>query len=205
MKRNLASLVLVISFLIVGLAGSGCATYKNVTLNCKPVTDYPAGARLDLKVALVLQNEFAGGVVFERPPESVYPGMRFSAPKSLEGSAEALMRALFSDVQIIQGPAVITPATCNATIRPHIASVEEVATLKGGLTLFLEWTVARPNGELVWKKTIKGEGVGSQSEKTLFQRALDDVFHRSYDQISTSPEIRALAQQRPAGAIKAAN
>jgi hypothetical protein len=177
---------------LLGLLGSGCtSTYK---IKCDAVTSYPTGTHLDSSVVLVLENDFAGGVVWTRKSITLSPPMSYTAPGSLEKSAEALTRALFRQVQLCKGSAPNAPPECDALVKPHVVSVEEAWDVKGGLTIFLEWTVTRPNGQLVWKKTIKGEGIGAVSVNPLFQRAITQAFQESYAQMSTSPEIRALAR-----------
>lgn len=195
MKKQLTVIVFLIALLLVALAGSGCASapYK---LKCKPIANYPARRPMNLNVALVLQNEFTGGVVYKRPRILLNPPQSFTAPGSLEHSAEALARALFSHVQVVKGPSPTIPQNCDLVIKPHVTSVQESWELKGGIILFLEWTVTRPDGQLVWEQTVKGESTGSAWLGPLFHRAIDEAFHHSYEEMSASPEIRAVAEDR---------
>lgn len=194
MKTVTQHFVFVILVLLFALVGTGCSS-MNYKLKCRPVESYPMAAPIDASVLLVLEDEFAGGVVYTQQrfgPRDI----NFSAPGSLNVSAESLTRALFSKVQVISGPSDKVPTACDAVITPRVVKVVEASDLKGGLTMFIEWTVVRPNGELIWKKTVKGEGVGGVMVKTVFQKALNDAFRRSYEQMFTSPEIRAITSKK---------
>ncbi len=190
-KRNLLLAVL----LLAGAFCSGCVTtYK---LKLKPVTEYPAVEPVDMSVGLLLEGEFAGEkrILFER-----FDGLRlfkFQAPgPALGDSAESLLRAAFREVHPVKSSSAadFVPPTCSAIIKPHVLKFEdEVGVLAANVIVYLEWTVTKPNGDLVWKKAFRGEGSGGVLPKTQVQRALEAAFATSFTNIHHAPAIRALA------------
>ena len=75
----------------------------------------------------------------------------------------------------------------------------------------LEWTVTTFQGELIWVETVTGTATGSPSFKVgaalrgkaleglrqeiraQMDAALADLFHRSFEEITRSPEIQRVA------------
>jgi hypothetical protein len=186
----------VASIVAVGFLCCGCMSdYK---LKLKPITGYPEVDRLDMKVNLVLENEFTEGGTMYRT-ESGLQNHRFNASGPvLTKSAEALACAVFRDVHVVNSmsAAMNEPAGCNAIIKPHLPEGKfEISGVCGGVILSMEWTVTRPNGDLLWKKNFGAESSKGTWPGTHVQDALEQIFATSFTNIYQSPAIRALAKQ----------
>lgn len=181
---------------VLAIICSGCTTNYNLSL--KPVTSYPASQRLNMSVDLLLEKEFAGdgSILFER--HSTIRKLNYHAPGTALGkSAEALAQAMFREVHVVYSlsAANSAPPMCSAIVKPRIVKGEDVAGgLWGAVIVYLEWTVMKPNGDVVWKKSFRGQSSGGVRPDTQAQRALETVFSTSFTDIYQSPAIRALGQ-----------
>lgn len=185
----------VASIVAVGFLCCGCASdYK---LKLKPITGYPEVERLDMKVNLVLENEFKEGGTIYRNDSGIKNRFNASGPV-LAKSAEALACAVFRDVHVVNSmsAAMNEPAGCNAIIKPHLPEGRyEISGLCGGVILSMEWAVTRPNGDLLWKKNFGAESSEGTWPGTHVQHALEQIFATSFTNIYQSPAIRSLVKQ----------
>lgn len=187
-KRPTAHAVALMALFV--LATGGCMT-RHVDVGADPVLTYPKTTPLNLRAALLLDKNFRDGTVAEI--HSNGSDFYYCAANAMAPSAEAMARAMYRDVVVADGS--ISPAPpCDVVIRPHMTGWENSYVFAGGYFLFMEWTVATPNGQILWKQTVRGGGDGQG-----YNEAITDLFLRSFEQMSASPEIRQLAGKSSGG------
>ena len=91
-----------------------------------------------------------------------------------------------------------------AVISPKVISIEQAIPVwtseETKLLIIVEWTLKRPDGRTVWTQTIQGIGSGptgnaftdSGRSVVRVQRALNDLFQKSQDEMTTSAILRSL-------------
>jgi hypothetical protein len=122
-------------------------------------------------------------------------------------NAEAVTRAVFSDVSVIKGNTARANSDATATLTPRLAAFERTKPMSKWSTqttsMLLEWTLSDDKGDPVWVTTIAADGVGPQghpmsSSAGLEQvtMVLNDAFQKSSLEMSTSAAIREFAASR---------
>ena len=207
MTTNTSRLGFAACALIIAIVSQGCTTEYELEL--KPVVSYPTTERLNMNVNLLLENEFAGdgSLLFQR--HNAARQYDFYPPAEVLGqSAVALAQAVFGEVHVVNSlPAANgVPPQCAAIVKPHMLKGEdEAGGWTGGVVLYIEWTVTKPNGDLVWKKPIRGECSTGWKPATQAQGALEQIFSASFTNMYQSSAIRALAQSPPAAPSRTGN
>jgi hypothetical protein len=89
-------------------------------------------------------------------------------------------------------------------ISPKVVSIEQALPVwakdETKLTISVEWTLRRPDGQVVWTQTVQGVGTGpsgnvfNDGERSVVrvQRALNDLFQNTQDQMTSSLVLRSL-------------
>jgi hypothetical protein len=167
-----------------------------------PVAGYPQMDKIGLNVGLRLSDALRNANW-----EKSRMGDTFRIPLGdvLSRNAEALTRELFTNVVILDNATLPTGIPVDAILIPNIIVAERTtgATAFGMsiFTVILEWKLEDREGHTLWVDTVKGEGhtrTGnmfthkSNAEKQI-RMTIDDLFQRSFQAISSSPEIRVLA------------
>lgn len=177
---------------------TGCAQIVYDIPN-EPVS-HPQINKLNLRVGLSLSEELRRAK-WERPGY----GITVTVGETLTLNAEVMAHALFSSVV----------AVTNNTIEPVEARVEAVLTprmvsfVRTQLasphfgeqisTIILKWTLKDVKGNMIWVDTIAGEGRGKGTHRKAeeqIEALVEDLFQKSFQAISSSPEIREFAESR---------
>lgn len=187
---------------LVGLLAGCTSVYKapaNISVN------YLAAEKIPLSVELRLTDELRAAQWVRKSM-----GSTFVMPLGvvLSDHAEAMSRRLFSKVTVTKNNVPDSaPVDSDAVLSIKPVAIERslgaTAFGKSILTVILEWTLTDSNGQLVWVDTIKGQGVKNSGNvfthksnaSAQIEAMIKDLFEKSYQAISNSPEIRSLASQ----------
>lgn len=199
MKSNLHRLAGI--FLVCLVAG--CTISYEAPANISVV--YPTADKIPLSIELRLTDELRAAQWYRKTSL----GDKFVMPLGavLSDHAETMSRQLFSKVTVTKGNVPASaPVDGDAVLLVTPVAVERSlgATAFGDsiLTVILEWTLTDSNGQLIWVDTVKGQGVRKSGNIfTHKSKASDqieamvlDLFEKSYQEISSSPEIRSFAR-----------
>ncbi len=185
---------------LVGLLVGCTSVYKapaNISVN------YPTSNQIPLSVELRLTDELRAAQWIRKSM-----GDTFVMPLGavLSDQAEAMSRRLFSKVTVTKNNVPDSaPVDGDAALSIKPVAIERslgaTAFGKSILTVILEWTLTDSNGQLVWVDTIKGQGVKNSGNlfthksnaSAQIEAMVEDLFEKSYQAISSSPEIRSFA------------
>ena len=182
-------------FSIVLLILSGCMPKVTVV----PVTDYPLIEKYDLRVGLeTTQAMCTANWNLNFIPETS-SGLRFPLGDDFCLNAEKLANALFTSVYpfdksskepIDSVDAVLTPKIITLILnRPPTISEEQTTTL------IVEWSFKNNQGDIIWIDTITAQGKDNLSKlQEQAQAVFEDLFHKSFEAISSSVEIKRFAE-----------
>ena len=166
-----------------------------------PISTFSQKEKMALVLGLELNNELrtAQSVLTRSVDTWIFP-----LGENLCLNSELLARALFSDVTLVDDNS--TKASVDAILVPKfISSVQSLSVFpfpfERKITVVLEWSLKDPTGNVIWIDTITGEGRLTDYEafnytgnrRRLFEAMLSDLFHRSYETISSSLAIRKFA------------
>lgn len=173
---------------------SGCALHVPERIVSYP--DEPPGN--DLSVELVLSEEFRNA---KWEPQSGGAGRTVMLGDNLTVNATSLAERLFGEV-IVTGEA--TDTTPNPTLLPRIRFISRTMPATGFGTqetaIALEWTLKDAQGNLVWVDTVTGIGRGGlDSVDEQLHPLIDDLFLKSFQEISSSFEVTRLAASASRG------
>ena len=115
-------------------------------------------------------------------------------------NAEKVARAVFRRVEV-GSPSQEISKEVNAVLTPAVVDIKRNAPMSifsdQTTSVFLEWKLQDPRGEMIWVDTIVGEGTGPQgwpqkedSGKEQVEHLLDDLFLKSFEALTSSPEIK---------------
>lgn len=185
--------------LLAGLLITGCTSVWKF-----PVTQvaHPAHDKINYKVVLWISEEL------EQPNWeamiSPFDRARIPLGSSLSTNSESLVRAVFSDVQVIRNQTTRPPGV--AVLIPKLVSVERTqpTTVSGQqtTTLIVSWTLINSNGEVVWADTIKGDAttkmglIPKRSARVQLDAAMKALFEKSFTRMMASPELKDLALKK---------
>lgn len=202
-KRPLAIICRVVFCTLMAVL-AGCKTVPSVDV---VLQTYPSNEKINLPVALVLNQELCNAVfkwsVPDPPFEEKY---RIEMGTFLAENAEGLARAVFREVVIVrpnservlpQRVASLTPMLTRTNRPPANSWPWNTVTS----TVSIEWKLAAENGEIIWVQEINGLGEHLQGNaftrvKTTregLQAALADLFGKSYTAMSSAHEIKNFA------------
>jgi len=160
----------------------------------KPIEDYPQKEKINLSVELNLTDEMCNAkwnMHFEDRE-----GMDFPLGDDFCLNVTKICSCLFTDVKKIdeqpslEADATLTPKIINLIrTRPRSVWGEQITTI------IVEWSLKNKNGDVIWLDTITAQGKGEIPETQKQVQALfDDLFHQTFDAISSSIEIRHFAE-----------
>ena len=196
--------ILFLSGLVI--LGSGCAHTRHV-LDLQPLTvgPYPPVAKSDLKIELRITDDLRKAQCeWELAGETwqLLLGSQFAL------NSEALARHLFADV-IVKNSADAPPdAGTDAVLVPRLVTVDRAAGMsafsESKISAALEWSLKSAKGDIVWIDTIKGEAKNKTGTLFVYKEhmregarmMLTDLFNKSFQAMSASPEIRDFAALR---------
>lgn len=197
MKKSSSNHFLKIIYVfILALLLSACQTvYK---LPAQPVLGYPKSEKINLNVNLILSDELC------KTEWQYWDVITYTIPlgDAICQNAEVVTRELFSTVAIKNHVPVSKETEVGATLIPRVISFE-MPWVQGIwnytiITVIFEWTLKDSNDNIIWVDTITAEGIekgGLHREPTerRIKDLIDDLFHNSFQAISTSPEIKDFA------------
>ncbi len=190
---------------LLALVLTGCITvfHDRVIRDLgNPAIEYPERDEIDLNVELRLTDEFSNSTW---EGESFGYTFRLSLEKTLSKNAEIVAKDVFQDVVITKGATEVGKIGVGAILTPRVVFVRwswpmwrwEIVEI----VIHMEWTLTDLEGELIWIDTV--EGVGKAEKGNIFtnkkcaqrwiQEAIVDLFLKTFDALSSSPEIREFA------------
>jgi hypothetical protein len=115
-------------------------------------------------------------------------------------NAKKLANTIFSDVVVITSPDELSKAQGDVILKPEVKSSKQnrpyIAWNDSTLTVIMEWLLKDRENNLLWVNTIQGEGVARVGkDKERLQSLINDLFPKSYDSITSSPEIKNYAKK----------
>ncbi len=186
----------------LGLVFSVVACTHIYNIPVDPISGYPNKEKIPLKVALLLSQELRDAK-FERHGG----GDTWLIPlgEAFSENATEVTRHLFSNVVVSSSlndsetrgvDAVLIPTMSLAATTFRSSGQEQVTTV------MFKWHLQDPAGNTIWVETIRGEGksggrpLAKDGLKQRLQALNEDLFHKSFDAMYSSTEIREFAGRR---------
>lgn len=188
---------------------SGCThTYSAPK---EPVRGYQQTSKIPLHVALYLSNELRTAKW-----EKQILGDTFQVPlgDAFVQNSEVVARELFIGVMVTNGAAGPARSGVDAILIPRMVLAEQTQAMwafgTNALTVMLEWTLKDAQENTIWVDTVKGEGEANAGNvftdgmngRERVKEMLDDLFHKSFQAISSSHAIREFAAARQTATAK---
>lgn len=178
---------------------TGCTTIYRMD-NVPQV--YPNSEKIGIPVALVLKPDFCNTICRWRLAFGEPRGIAIGQP--LAASAETVVRAVFKDVIVVRQQEGTNMPPGVVVLTPKVTRTYRGIAGSGWTTVptivSIEWSLAAADGQLICVKDCIGTGAsmfGGLSMESASQRgmkaALADLFAKSYQVLSTAPEIKAFA------------
>ena len=182
---------------------SGCTHTYNAPKG--PVAGYQQTSKIPLRVEVYLSNELRTAKW-----EKQMLGDTFQIPLggTFAQNSEVLARELFTSVVVTNGAAVPAKAGVDAILIPRMVLAEQTQAMwafgTNTLTVMLEWTLKDAQENTIWVDTVKGEGEANAGNiftdgvngRERVKKMLEDLFHKSFQSISSARAIRDFAAAR---------
>jgi hypothetical protein len=194
--------LLQVLFLVLVLASCTHTQYKNITLEL--VENYPQKEKLGINVALQI-TELLKKTKWEEKEHSAEGAPIMPLGDVFVQNSELMSRKLFANVIVKDDTTSLQESGVDALLTPRMILVEQAIGYSAWgnltITIMFEWSLKDLKDNVVWVDTIKGEATskrGKQSEskknnELRVKALIEDLFHKSYQAISLSPEIREFA------------
>jgi hypothetical protein len=145
----------------------------------------PSAKQLPLHAQLVISDEFRQAKWKDE--------FEVSVGAALVANAENLARTLFQEVSVCD--ANTTPRDC-VVLTPRLVAIARdrpaLATQDQRTDIIVEWTISDGAGTPIWVETVNGHGHAPLSRADQqFDAAIDDLFKKSYQEMSQAREIDA--------------
>lgn len=189
--------VIVCSMLL--LIETGCTVIYNVPMREVEYRDQP---KFDLNVQVLINEELRKAQWMKTSM-----GDQYILPlgKALALNTEKVARATFQVIEVIDTQsfvsegfdAVLIPKVINIKRNRPVTGMEDQTT-----SVIFEWKLEASNGDIVWLDTIIGQGTGPWSRygtnagTEQIEKLLDDLFLKSFEAITNSPEIKEFVATR---------
>jgi hypothetical protein len=188
-----------LAFYLATLAGAllfGCTTVHKVPQ--EPFTGYPDAEKIPLDIGIVKTQSLLAAAWDD--------GMRRGEfGTALLINTETMAEELFRSAVTVE--TIETGAGLGAYLVPNVKFVDSthgMAFQDIVTTLRVEWNFTDAEGETIWLETIEGQGItkgglgfGPRNYKVKFTErariAVDDLFNKTYEALSTSTEIKKYA------------
>ncbi len=155
--------------------------------------------KINLKVELRLSEDLRNAKWEMRQGRHI---LTMPLGENLAANADLLARAAFTEVSVSKNAAGPSGGQVDATLVPKMISSARVPQNarhpEYKMAVILEWALKDKANQLIWIDTITGEGkisdLGENAEENtakLTEALVRDLFIKSYEAISSSPEIRA--------------
>ena len=188
------------AFIIATSMLIGCSTTViNQEAPEELVGGYQDGNQIDLKIGIVVTNEFRNTTIVEESPfykKTIFLG------EALALNTENLGEILFSDITVANSTELVVNSDIDAVLIPKVIFTDQSSAMQMTIIAKVEWTMNDLNGNNIWVDTITGKGsepAGNsstehdQTEKRI-KKLMKDLFMKSHKAISSSPEIREYAK-----------
>lgn len=183
---------------------AGCT--RTLELPTVSFAGYPQKEKIRLHVELRLTDDFRNAKS-ERTVE--LDTVIIPLGDNLSVNAELLTNAVFTGVAVVKDDAGSMREGINAVLIPRMISSQRVAPITAyvkqawKIAVILEWALKDPESNIIWVDTITAEGKvpelsfsGEENRKKLIDSLIQDLFRKSYEAISSSPEITNFAAER---------
>jgi hypothetical protein len=174
------------------------AVLHGICLTARSQTAPPAGQKLDLSAAVVMNPELCATKI-KKNSETFEVG---------RAACDLLKSALEQGFSSVTSVAADKDAQdAQAILIPRFVDVSATKTMSAfstrELIVLLEWTVKDKSGRTVWIETVQGSGknhIGNaftykKDMKEIIQYAVQDLAHKSVVAMDASPELRKLEQK----------
>jgi len=191
-----------ISIPALALFLAGCSTTITEKTPARTFENYPAEQKINLNVGLVLTPEYrATKWEFHHGGATVL----FPIGENLTTNSEYMAGQLFHSVQVTDAASVPAGSSINTFLIPQVKSFEgssgAFAWSKLVRTLVVEWTLKDSQNNVIWVDTVRADASGHlgtafsqiSNDEKLTGQAIDQLFLKSYQEISAAPEIRKFA------------
>ncbi|MFO0795297.1 MAG: hypothetical protein U0586_14700 [Candidatus Brocadiaceae bacterium] len=181
---------------------AGCAhVYKCPT---QPIQLNQQIDKIPLNIELVQSNELRTAQWEKHSMGDVF---RIPLGDAFLLNTESVAQKLFSSVIVTQSKSGRNNAGVEAILIPRMVLADRTfgVTAFGDsiLTFMLEWKMEDLNGNTIWVDTIKREGkektgnvfTNTSNAKKQIETCLTELFQKSFQTISSSPEIREFARK----------
>jgi hypothetical protein len=192
--------VVMLSTLLAPLAlAVGCATHiypvPPISLHDQPDV-YVMEKKINRTVKLNVTDQLRGAKF-----EGKFGGNTHIIPFGLQIGTNAceLAAILFQNIVSDSDSTAPTTSAVDAVLTPRVITSERTWDWNSMLTVVMEWKLTKPNGDIIWADTVKGNGTveltfdwsGCAATQTVIM--LKDLFKKSFQAIKESPEIRNFA------------
>jgi hypothetical protein len=174
------------------------------TVPNKPIV-FPTTNKINMTVSLSLTDELCNAK-WEKQELSRHYILPIGSALCM--NAEAVARAVFTEVRIIRDKGISPSTETDAVLIPSLAAIERdrPVTIYSTQTtsILFNWSLHDRNGEPIWVTTIAGEGKGRMGSSVLskdtgreqVEIVLNDVFQKSFHEMSSSRFIQEFATNR---------
>ncbi len=182
----------------IGFLAMGCTHIYDVPK--QPVV-FPAADKVNMTVELRLTDALCNATWEKRGMSDTFI-LPIGTPLCM--NSEAVARSVFTDVIVTKDTAASRTTNADALLIPSFVALERdrPATL-GSLqttSILFNWSLNDPNGLPIWVTTISGDGKGPMRHPMFkdaayeqTEKALQDVFQKSFREMTSSPLIREFA------------
>lgn len=203
-KQGINPLAWMVGSAIVWVFIAGCT--RTLEVPTVSFADYRQKEKIRLHVELHLSDNFRNA---KSERASGLDKVIIPLGDNLSVNAEFLASAVFTGVAVVKDGAGSVRERVDAVLTPRMISSQRVAPIRGyvrqpwRIAVILEWVLKDPGSNLIWVDTITAEGKvselsssGEENRKNLIETLIQDLFRKSYEAISSSPEIRNFAAER---------
>jgi len=179
---------------------TGCTTSYNFSVSLGNVT--PLTEKIPISVAIVLSSDFCSYSY-----SSTHQGNTniFYIGKTFCDYSETMAQQIFSRVTVFSNKkepieqnvdAIITPKIVDSSVFYRTGAIP----VKVNSIIVIEWTVTDKRGEILHIAAIEGNGLDERTfggatvrYQNSMQKALDDLFNKTYSEFVSSTQIRQFA------------
>ena len=179
--------------------------FSAVPVTLRAQTKSPEDTMLRLKAALVLTPDFCATKT--KKGSFVSGKETFEIGRAACAELEPALKGVFFSLTRTAAPP--SPEEAQVVLLPKFGDVEATKTLGAfsdrEMIVLLEWTVKDRSGKTVWIETVQGSSkhhmgntfTHGKNVKLIVEDSAKDAAEQSASKMSSSPELRKLAQQAP--------
>ncbi len=184
--------ILLFTLLFVSIVLFGCA-HGDLDVRVESLA-FQEKSKINMEVILILNNEFRNAKWVDISAESGWEAHVVYLGENFVINTKKLANSLFARVVVVDSFDQALKIQSDSILKPTMIAVEKNrplwATDDSTMTVALEWTLTDMNSNPIWVNTILGEGTaGITDDEKRLKLLIDDLFTKSYSEISSSPEI----------------